>query len=100
MIYYSRVSLYLIKFSCSIKDKEGEFRWFNGDKAQFSNFKSSEPNGGTKENCVYVAYTDGQWVDTECNVTMYKAHDKLRVGRIHDISIYRVPLCQFSQSGK
>ncbi len=73
-----------IPLSHLIKDKEGQFRWFDGNEAYFLNFNKGDPNGKRKENC--VVSSDKTWHDVPCNFKNWKTY-------------YAVPLCQFTHTG-
>ena len=79
-----------------IKDEEGTFRWINGDKPELAwlneTFEESEPNGGTKENCVVSNEVGFEWYDITCEFRSSTFGLATRY--------YGVPLCQLNHTGK
>lgn len=46
---------------------EGLFRWLDGSKIGFSNWKRGEPNNNGNEDCVHLGnYGHGLWNDDQC----------------------------------
>ena len=49
---------------------EGTWVWDTGSSATYTNWLSSEPNGGTSENCTLTVATSGRgWGDFNCSAT-------------------------------
>ncbi len=48
---------------------EGSWGWLDGSLEPYSNWSSSEPNGGSNENCGHLNWPQGTggWNDTSCN---------------------------------
>ncbi|XP_030059123.1 pulmonary surfactant-associated protein A [Microcaecilia unicolor] len=44
----------------------GQFNYIDGNPLNYTNWRTNEPNGNGKENCVEM-YTDGLWNDKKCN---------------------------------
>ena len=51
---------------------EGRFTWKNGRALRYSNWADGEHNGGTRENCVELRSTSGEWNDVQCSAN--RAH--------------------------
>ena len=49
---------------------EGAYQLPDGSYVGWSNFATSQPNGGEDENCV-VMQADGSWADKDCEETAY-----------------------------
>jgi len=52
--------------------KEGNWVWTDGSSVTYSDWDSSQPNGGTRENCLYAfSGYNWQWFDGGCTWTYY-----------------------------
>ena len=70
----------------SDKKKEGKFVWVaSGVGYRYKNWKSSEPNGGRKENCVeMIAFNlkwKGKWTDKPCERKKFFVCEKNKKGK-------------------
>ena len=55
-----------------LKEKEGEFRWIHGDKANFLNWNINEPNDKNHgANCVYM-HKNSKLNDVSCS---FRGHE-------------------------
>ena len=57
-------------------EQEGWWRWINGDmlrkpgkRTKYNNWGQSEPNGGSRENCLFVDRE--KWADHSCGVLLH-----------------------------
>jgi len=50
---------------------DGNFIWSDGTAVDYTNWDSSQPDGGTAHNCVFISwYYQGEWADWACDVLM------------------------------
>ena len=49
---------------------EGTYEWSSGEAVSYTNWSSSEPNGGRRVDCVHFKASRGTWADHTCGTRM------------------------------